>query len=459
MSANRLTDSCLKWFILVAVVFNFSSTAYLLSFSHTEELSTKESIERKKHLTNTTSTLFLGLAIIIHAYYAVKCIKLTQRSENKNAGSKNMRVVVENTQLAHKKLMAERLHNAIDQLGADNISTRTGAIYILERVAQDSQVEYSTIVMEILTAFIRERAAINSHNYFSQEAPQLPIDIQAALKVIGRRNVELDSLEEKLDLRDIDIRKADLRQANFRRVDLRSSDLSGADMTGSVLIEADMENSILSGTNLERANLQSVNFHRANLCAANLNRAVVKEANLHKANIFGASLCGADFTDANFYKANLQQANLQFANLSGAKLFLVNLQSANLSKATLKATGFIGANLKQAKLSGANIQQGNLNAARLEQAEMLFANLHGASLAEANLYGANLMGANLQKANCHEANLCAANLTGANLWKTELSDIQIEKAMVAGAKNLQVQQTGDYADSLSGNEEFSGSWG
>ncbi|MDJ0676092.1 MAG: pentapeptide repeat-containing protein [Calothrix sp. MO_167.B42] len=455
MSANRLTDPCLKWLMLTAVVFNFSSTVYLLSFSHTEKLSTKENIQQKNQLTSTTATLFLGLAVIIHAYYAVKSAKFT--SKGNKAARKNMHIAMKNARLTQEKLIAERLHHAITQLGADNIVTRTGAIYILERVAQDSQQEYST-VMEIITAFIRERAAINSHKYIKQEFAKLPIDIQAALKVIGRRNVELDSPQEKLDLRDIDIRKADLRQANFQKIDLRSSNLAGADMTGSVLVEADMENSILSGINLEQANLQSANFHKANLCAANLNRALVKEANLQQANLAGASLCGANFTGANFYKANLQQANLQFANLSGAKLFLVNLQSANLSKATLKATGLIGANLKQAKLSGANLQQGNLNAARLEQAEMFFANLHGASLAEANLYGANLMGANLQQANCHEANLCGVNLTGANLWRTELSDIQIDKAMIAGAKNLQVQQTRDYADSLSGNEKFSGNW-
>ncbi len=452
MSANLLTDACLKWLMLIAVVFNVSSTAYLLSFAHAEKLSAKENIEQKNQLINTTATLFLGLAVIIHAYYAAKRLKFIQ--ENNNAASKNMYIGMKNTQLAQEKLVAERLNNAVVQLGADNVVTRTGAVYILERVAQDSELE-SWTVMEILTAFVREQAAINSHRYFSPEFPKLPIDIQAALKVIGRRNVELDSPREKLDLRDIDIRKADLRQANFQGVDFRSSNLSGADMADSVLVEADMENSLFSGTNLERANLESANFHRANLCVANLNRALAKEANLRQANLSGASLCGANFVGANFYKANLQQANLQLANLSGAKLFLVNLQAANLSKATLKATGLIGANLKQAKLSGANLQQGNLNAAKLEQAEIFFANLHGASLAEANLCGANLMGANLQQVNFYEANLCDVNLMGSNLLRTELSDIQIETAIIAGAKNLQIQQQKDCTTRLSGNVEFS----
>ncbi|MDJ0796185.1 MAG: pentapeptide repeat-containing protein [Calothrix sp. MO_167.B12] len=455
MSAN-LTDACLKWLMLTAVVFNFSSTVYLLSFSRMAELPTKEKIEHKNQLLSTTATLFLGLAFIIHTYYAAKRVKVMQDSAN--TASKNMNIGIRSTRLTQERLIAERLNNAIAQLGADNISTRTGAIYILERVAQDSQAE-SWTVMEILTAFIRERSTIHPHKYlYTEELVKLPTDIQTALTVIGRRNVELDSPKEKLDLRDIDIRKADLRQGNFQRVDLRSSNLSGADMAGSVLVEADMEDSIFSGANLEGANLQSANFHRANLSTANLHRAVVKEANLRSANLSGASLCGANFTGANLYKANLQQANLKFANLSGAKLFLVNLQSANLSKATLKATGLIGANLKQAKLNGANLQQANLNAAKLEEAEIFFANLHGASFAEANLCGANLMGSNLQQVNFHEANLCDANLMGTNLLGTELSVIQKQNASLAGVKNLKIQQFKDCTIRLSGNVEFSRNW-
>lgn len=461
MSAKK-TDVLKSWLIAITVLFTLSPTVILLAFSKSEGLSNQQKIESRTQTLTTTATLFLGLAVVINTYYAAK------RSEDLHkkaiATETRLEMDMKNLHTAQERLIAERFMTAITQLGHESMATRIGAIYALERVAQDSPKEYWTI-MEILTAFVRENTAsklqqedtgeeetslqnprtetqIPRLRFVEQQADETRIrtDIQAALTVIVRRNVEKDPQNHKIDLRNTDIRGADLHNANLQRADLRKADLCGADLREANLCEADLDYANLSGSILCEANLQSGNLHAANLSGANLNQALLSGANLRAANLGGASLRAANLSEANLYKANLQGANLKGANLSGAKLFLANLQGAKLGKANLHLAGLIGANLQQANLNGANVQQANLNAAKLQYTEVFFANFSDASLQEADLCGANLIGTNLQRAILHEANLCGANLMAANLHGANLCDVKLDGAILTGVKNLDPHQ-------------------
>ena len=461
MSAKK-TDVLKSWLIAITILFTLSPTIIFLAFSKSEGLSDQQKIESRTQALTTTATLFLGLAVMINAYYAAK--RLEDLRTGAIATQKSLEIDMKNVQIAQERLIAERFMTAITQLGHESVATRTGAIYALERVAQDSPKEYWTI-MEILTAFVRENTASNfqqedtgsedtsPHNpkpetqipklrFVKQQAEETKIrtDIQAALTVIVRRNVDKDPQNHKIDLRNTDIRGADLHKANLQRADLRKANLCGADLRSANLYEADLDYANLSGSILCEANLQSCNLHAANLSRANLNRTLLSKANLCAANLGGASLRAANLSEANLYKANLQGANLKVANLSGAKLFLANLQGAKLSKANLQFAGLIGANLQQANLNGANVQHANLNAAKLQYTEVFFANFSDTSLRGSDLCGANLLATNFQRAILDEANLCGANLMAANLQGANLCDVKLEGAILTGVKNLDYQQ-------------------
>ncbi|WP_026082437.1 pentapeptide repeat-containing protein [Mastigocladopsis repens] len=446
MSARK-TDVLRNGLIVITAMFTLSPTVMFLTFSQMEGLSNQQKIENRTQALSTTATLFLGLAVMINAYVAAKQVEASQKSAMARsarllaiAAEKSNEIETKNTQLAEERLIAERFMTAITQLGHESVATRTGAIYALERVAQDCPKEYWTI-MEILTAFVRENPASKLQEEEIGETPTvIRTDIQAALSVIARRNPEKDQPNQKINLRYADIKGADLHKANLQQADLQGANLCEADLRGADLRKANLDGAKLSGSILYEANLQSTNLTEANLCGANLNRASVCEANLRSANLTGASLRGANLQGANLYKANLQWSNLKGANLQEAKLFLANLQGAKLGKANLHLAGLIGANLQQANLNGANLQQANLNAAKLQQTEVFFANFSEASLREADLCGANLMGTNLQMAILHEANLCGANLMGANLSATNLSDVKLEGAILTGVKNLEPHQ-------------------
>ncbi len=114
-----------------------------------------------------------------------------------------------------------------------NIEVRVGAIYALERIAQDSQRDHIQI-MEILTAYIRENAPVAdlvpSEEPFERARPRA--DIQAALDVIGRRSPDSIAVEHskryRLDLRNVDLSGADFSKGNFEGVLMFGSRLEAA---------------------------------------------------------------------------------------------------------------------------------------------------------------------------------------------------------------------------------------
>ena len=485
MPANK-TDKLWRWLIGISVIFAVTVALIVFASPNSQGLTIQQKLLFRNQALTTTAIIFLGLGVTVNAYYAAKRIDALHKSAL--AAERNLEISIQNAKLSENRIISERLMTAITQLGHDKIETRTGAIYVLEKVAQDFPQEHWTVI-EILTAFIRENAAVGeveaqkeddspptslkryrkgerrktqSYLNVAEESPKMRRDVQVALSVIGRRNYLHEEENKKLDLRNINLRRVELLGANLQRADLRGCDLRGADLRGCDFSGANLEGVKLAGAILFEASFVKANLHGADIQGANLNRADLSGANLRSANLTSASLRAAHLQGANLYKVNLQQAVLKLANLSGAKLFLANLQGAKLGKAELYLCGLIGANLNGANLNGVNLAGANLNAAKLQKAEVLFADFTEASLTEADLIGANLMGANLQRASLYQANLSGANLVGANLANANFCDVKLAGANLTGVKNLNPQQisiaVGDRTTRLPDNFEIPIQW-
>jgi uncharacterized protein YjbI with pentapeptide repeats len=411
-------------FLLTSVIFILCSTIIVWNLSKIEGFSLKEKIEYSTKALTSIGIFFWGIAVSVNAYYTAQIAVGLGRSSfgdflfNKLTTKKNNDIYI--NYLEPKQLITERFSRAIEHLGNEQMETRLGAIYALEKIAKDSPQDHWTI-MQIFAAFIRENAPIieeeiedELEDELSEELLKIPTDIQAALTVIGRRNAELDPKDQRLDLRYTDISGADLTEANFSKVDLSGSDLSDVMLYTANLMEADLSGSDLEGAILFEANLQSCIFYEANL-----QKCVLRKANLSNAILYQANLQGAIIYDANLTEAILTEADLQGANLSDT-----NLQSANFEGSNLTGANLIGANLIDANLMGANLEGASLSTANLSEIIAYEAVLVKTNLSEANLCGANLTGANLQEAILEEANFCGADLTRVENLQAE----QIESA-------------------------------
>ena len=133
--------------------------------------------------------------------------------------------------------VTDRYTKAIEQLGSKELDVRIGGIYALDRVARDSARDHPT-VMEVLTAFIREHSPALEQPADPRSEVQERFtrpDVQAAVSVVGRRDVKRDIRPIHLDHADLsgaDLTHARLNGAHLRFADLTAADLNGADLNG-----------------------------------------------------------------------------------------------------------------------------------------------------------------------------------------------------------------------------------
>ena len=235
--------------------------------------------------------------------------------------------------------ITDRFTKAVEQLGSDkSLDVRLGGIFSLERLARDSKGDYPT-VMEVLTAYVRGHSpVVGSDDQLvtaatvvpCAESSKLPIDIEAVVTVISRRDPTVP-LANPIDLSGSCLHNVTYSGATLAGADLTGADLTGANLTGAFLTGADLTGAELTGADLTGANLTGAFLTDADLTRAELTGAELTGAKLTGADLTGADLTGANLTDADLFGANLTGAFLTGANLTGA-----NLNPADLTNATLK---------------------------------------------------------------------------------------------------------------------------
>ena len=250
----------------------------------------------------TLAQILGGLGLLYGLSLAERRIVATEK--NVRVALKNVRVAQENVSVAQETVrvaeeghITERFTKAIAQLGDDNMAIRLGGIYALERIAKDSERDHGP-VMEVLTAYVREKAPRKNDDYKPQAAERPTTDIQAILTVIGRRETTgKGRRNDRLDLSNTHLAGIVLWGAHLRGADLRGAALSGAALSGAALSGADLDGADLDGAVLSGANLSGANMWGANLCRAHLREAHLDEAK----NLTAEQVQSAQ----NWYKATL----------------------------------------------------------------------------------------------------------------------------------------------------------
>jgi uncharacterized protein YjbI with pentapeptide repeats len=235
--------------------------------------------------------------------------------------------------------ITESFGRAVDQLGSEKLETRLGAIYTLERIAEESA-KYHWPIMEALTAFIRERAPWTAERAGQEQlaaeggralTPSRPAtDVQAALTVIGRRCEDHERPDPTPAGRIPDMYPSDLRRLDLRGTDLRRADLRGANLKWALFARSHLE--------------------EANLTKAHLNGAIFFDAPLDSMTIADAKL-----------RAHLERAILICADLSGGIFWCAHLEGADLGGAVINGTSFKLAHLEGANLGGTDITADHLD--------------------------------------------------------------------------------------------------
>lgn len=195
-------------------------------------------------------------------------------------------IVLTRRQLAatEQQHITDRFSKAVEQLGHQEKAVQIGGIYALERISQDSLRDYWAI-MEVLSAFVRDRRALPPHIFLAPNAVSFDRAIQSAIVVLGRREAEHDPPNRAIYLSYTDLRQVAFFKGNFSRVRFIYSDLRGANFSKCILRETRFWGACLEAASFQDSDLTNANLEEANLQGANLTNAILKGANLGKANL------------------------------------------------------------------------------------------------------------------------------------------------------------------------------
>lgn len=298
-------------------------------------------------------------------------------------------------QVAFDGMITDRISQAVEHIGSEDLSVKLGGIYSLERIALDSDRDLPKII-EILCAYIRVHSPsevidrewhvlANAKELTDDELseiiddkfnrPRLNEDIQVALQIVANLTI-LDKDPKKRsyfvsrNLFGINIKgtrfpkEADLSyffidnsQLDYIVVSagskLVNSRISNTDMRGATLEGVDLSHSELSGSAMELTRFRKATLTKARLLNSRLACANFIEASAEEANFNQAKLRRASFSKAILRKANFGFTDLREAILEEADLREVSFASANLSKAEFKDAKINGANLYKANLKDA----------------------------------------------------------------------------------------------------------
>ena len=297
------------------------------------------------------SRRLIAIGIIVAAPFAIWRIIISHWQAR--AAQHQARAAARDADTSREEHYTTLFTTAVQQLGAmrevtdlkgtrtePNTEARLGAIYALERIAQDSERDHWPI-METLCAYVRKNAGpprgvdsevesdlafysvfASSIAFETKEAARPFVDVQAALTVIGRRREDRREHENRL--------RISASGENSYRLDLTRTELSGI---------------ILDG----------LDFDYARFDGSTLAFSQFKKTSVRKALFENVRAAGADFT----------AARMEHARLSGDWSGVV-LRSASLSGANCWFAGFRGAEFSGAKMIGADCRYSNFTGASFQ---------------------------------------------------------------------------------------------
>jgi hypothetical protein len=151
--------------------------------------------------------------------------------------------------------------------------TQSGAVYALERIAQDSERDHWPII-ELLTAHVRAVSPRSLANVAPDGGlPKLRDDVEAVIAAIVRRTSGRETSDQRVVLEESYLYRANFNRAHLARVYLVESYLEGAAFCGADLSGADLNASELNGADFREAELAGAIFDYSNVEGADFRNA------------------------------------------------------------------------------------------------------------------------------------------------------------------------------------------
>ena len=164
--------------------------------------------------------------------------------------------------MTRQSQVSDRYIKSVELLGSIDtapMASRLGAIYALGEVARVSQTHHQPI-MELLNGYVRERAGPAKNDPGRSQDTSLterPQDLQAAITVMGRRNLANDTNSPlQFNFRDLNLSDLRFDDLHFEYADFRRASIRDSLMIKTFLCGANFDDSKMLGAQFEGADLR-----------------------------------------------------------------------------------------------------------------------------------------------------------------------------------------------------------
>lgn len=339
-------------FIIILLVFSF-----LLFYNNNYEniaLWLFPNDENKNgELLKLVLSIYGGLSIIFGLYVSLRRAKAIEDG-----------VKIQNDQikLSRKSQTDERFKNAVEHLGSDKTPVIIGGVVELHQISKDNIEEYSEIVFDILTSYIRT----NSSNHEKKEIIQIIFNYlfkDYSTNPYLRYKADL----QKTKLSGIDLSNMNLTEANLSGSELSkiiNSNLSNSDLSNCLFFCANLKNTIL-----EKAKLRKTTFYLGEVENCNITpnpdipelyfiNTTLRKVDFINCGVQQWTFINSYLRDCKFYNTDIISSDFAFSNFNNVSFEKINLFSDN---------DFRGCYFKSSTYSGCTPMKSNFIGARSEK--------------------------------------------------------------------------------------------
>ena len=264
----------------------------------------------------------------------------------------------------------ERFNSAINLLGSNETSARTGAIYALHELAIEEE-KYRRQIAQILCSHIRSKT--NEAEYKETHSKRPSNEIQTTIDLLFKEK----GLYTKKFARAAEFPKANLSHACLMGVDFKGAQCQKANFANAQYQKANFCSAQCQWVNFFMAQCQGVNFmfaqcQRVDFWVAQCQGVDFRSAQCQKANFTNALCKGVDFEYAqcqgvDFRSAQCQKANFVMAQCQGANFTNALCQDVNFWVAQCQGANFTNAQLQGVDFQGTECQGINLKDAEYDK--------------------------------------------------------------------------------------------
>lgn len=345
--------------LVIVLLFYWNWNIFLNSFEEFACWLYPTDENRNAELLKILLTFIGGLGVLYGIYLNYRKTKSTDKSIQLQSLAISKQS--DQLELSRKSQIDERFKNAVEHLGSDKEPIILGGVAVLHQIAIENPVNYSEVVFNILTSFIRSSTNVlnKTADDFSKTIIQTIINNLFKFKDVKQNpyanftgdlshcnliSIDIDDVDFSnfdlsftlfgMNIENVNFSNASLGRSQFILSRIKSCDFSNAELHQTLFNMAKIENSDFEGASLLATNFLTTELSKTNFDNCDFSNVKFICCFFSETTHFNSKVINNDFSFSSFKNVSFEDTELMSGNDFKGSLFYnfkINTQSLDLN--------------------------------------------------------------------------------------------------------------------------------